>query len=582
MVPLSPESISSGDFQRSSMAGKDEKTNSFTAVNDDSVRSLAVKALDHNDKEWSNSNGDPNAYQPYPATAPKRRFGEMEAGGEEITIRGSATISPGVSGPTTDGAADARSGPPNVAAPREYNLNDQQIANLIQQEDSRPDPLTNGSPQNRMSQSSQEGPSPDQNGAAGDVSVITNAGLQVDMRKRKRAFTNRTKTGCQTCRKRKKKCDEGKPACNNCIRGGFTCLGYMQRKDPAMKNNNLARGITQRIEPAHTPHRDYWTESSSTRTNTPRAPSLDQGGHPMAIQDGRHSGFMDDRPLTSWSSPSYNQSAPRPMGNDRSLPPPPAFSNPREQPIPNMNYAPMAAARKALNHTVSSEPRMDYNPMSNPIDVRPSSVTAEDKQPKFKPTERLMTREREVCRTACGKFNSAMFEGSGDDEIRRRFRLIVIPDPHQGSSPSDRQAAVGKDVWVDAPFSADYGHNLQIGDEVRIESGCKLKDATTIYIGNKTVIGPGVTISTEYAIPDTAWAGWCKKIPVRIGTGCYIGANCTIQAQDKDELVIGNNVYIGAGHTITMDIPAGTVLPARDTRGPMAQPYDSHLSGLMR
>ena len=62
------------------------------------------------------------------------------------------------------------------------------------------------------------------------------------------AFTNRTKTGCQTCRKRKKKCDEGKPTCknrpvrfwhrfgrlirstgNNCERGGFVCEGYTQR-----------------------------------------------------------------------------------------------------------------------------------------------------------------------------------------------------------------------------------------------------------------------------------------------------------------------------------------------------------------
>lgn len=31
--------------------------------------------------------------------------------------------------------------------------------------------------------------------------------------KRKRNFSNRTKTGCMTCRKRKKKCDEQHPVC---------------------------------------------------------------------------------------------------------------------------------------------------------------------------------------------------------------------------------------------------------------------------------------------------------------------------------------------------------------------------------
>jgi hypothetical protein len=76
--------------------------------------------------------------------------------------------------------------------------------------------------------------------------ITTNAGVQMDPKKRKRvgytlnrlffpsayceraarypnneirsliplqAFTNRTKTGCQTCRRRKKKCDEAKPEC---------------------------------------------------------------------------------------------------------------------------------------------------------------------------------------------------------------------------------------------------------------------------------------------------------------------------------------------------------------------------------
>ncbi|KAI9755364.1 MAG: Maltose acetyltransferase [Lichina confinis] len=86
----------------------------------------------------------------------------------------------------------------------------------------------------------------------------------VDHRRRKRVFSNRTKTGCMTCRRRKKKCDEKKPECeflvipvpfaanpsktlvrvfrrpaamlmvicpkgNNCLRGGFVCEGYNSR-----------------------------------------------------------------------------------------------------------------------------------------------------------------------------------------------------------------------------------------------------------------------------------------------------------------------------------------------------------------
>ena len=45
----------------------------------------------------------------------------------------------------------------------------------------------------------------------------TNAGVQLDAsgKRRKRIFSNRTKTGCMTCRKRKKKCDEQHPECES-------------------------------------------------------------------------------------------------------------------------------------------------------------------------------------------------------------------------------------------------------------------------------------------------------------------------------------------------------------------------------
>ena len=43
---------------------------------------------------------------------------------------------------------------------------------------------------------------------------VNRAGVhQIDAKKRKRQFANRTKTGCGTCRRRKKKCDEAKPEC---------------------------------------------------------------------------------------------------------------------------------------------------------------------------------------------------------------------------------------------------------------------------------------------------------------------------------------------------------------------------------
>ncbi|KAI4714518.1 hypothetical protein J4E89_000198 [Alternaria sp. Ai002NY15] len=80
--------------------------------------------------------------------------------------------------------------------------------------------------------------SPDSQSLSRDMieeTEFTRAGVQVELKKRKRQFANRTKTGCGTCRRRKKKCDEAKPECNNCTRGGFVCEGYAN-KVPWPKN----------------------------------------------------------------------------------------------------------------------------------------------------------------------------------------------------------------------------------------------------------------------------------------------------------------------------------------------------------
>lgn len=46
----------------------------------------------------------------------------------------------------------------------------------------------------------------------------------------KKAAHARSKTGCGTCRRRKKKCDETKPACMNCEKNNVVCDGYAPRE----------------------------------------------------------------------------------------------------------------------------------------------------------------------------------------------------------------------------------------------------------------------------------------------------------------------------------------------------------------
>ncbi|KAH6953613.1 hypothetical protein DER45DRAFT_528184 [Fusarium avenaceum] len=53
------------------------------------------------------------------------------------------------------------------------------------------------------------------------ATVATNAS-----RPRRRAYHTKAKTGCRTCKIRRVRCDEGKPACNRCVSTGWTCDGY--------------------------------------------------------------------------------------------------------------------------------------------------------------------------------------------------------------------------------------------------------------------------------------------------------------------------------------------------------------------
>lgn len=45
-----------------------------------------------------------------------------------------------------------------------------------------------------------------------------------------KATNGRSKTGCITCRKRKKKCDEAKPRCMNCEKNAVMCEGYHEKQ----------------------------------------------------------------------------------------------------------------------------------------------------------------------------------------------------------------------------------------------------------------------------------------------------------------------------------------------------------------
>ncbi|PWY82888.1 hypothetical protein BO70DRAFT_396132 [Aspergillus heteromorphus CBS 117.55] len=52
-------------------------------------------------------------------------------------------------------------------------------------------------------------------------------------------------TGCNTCRRRKVKCDEAKPQCNRCIKNGHVCTGYERKRVFIHQSSGAIEGIQQ-------------------------------------------------------------------------------------------------------------------------------------------------------------------------------------------------------------------------------------------------------------------------------------------------------------------------------------------------
>ena len=136
----------------------------------------------------------------------------------------------------------------------------------------------------------------------------------------------------------------------------------------------------------------------------------------------------------------------------------------------------------------------------------------------------------------------------------------------------------GKNLWITAPFYADYGSNIYFGNNCEVNMNCTFLDDNRIVIGDNALIAPNVQIYTAFHPTNAADRfgepnadgsfAFCKTrtAPVIIGKNVWIGGGAILMPG----VTIGDNVVIGAGSVVTRDIPANTVaygVPCRVIRG---------------
>ena len=119
-------------------------------------------------------------------------------------------------------------------------------------------------------------------------------------------------------------------------------------------------------------------------------------------------------------------------------------------------------------------------------------------------------------------------------------------------------AEVGENCYIQPPFYANWaGEHVHLGSNVYANFNLTLVDDAHIYIGERTMIAPNVTITTAThpVSPRLRARGIQYNKDVHIGRNVWIGAGAIV----LPGVTIGDNSVIGAGAVVNKDIPANVV-----------------------
>ncbi len=119
-------------------------------------------------------------------------------------------------------------------------------------------------------------------------------------------------------------------------------------------------------------------------------------------------------------------------------------------------------------------------------------------------------------------------------------------------------AEIGEGCYIEPPFHANHaGAHVHFGNHIYANFNLTLVDDTHIYVGDRTMFGPNVTVATagHPILPELREQAYQYNAPVHIGQNCWLGAGVIV----LPGVTIGDNTVIGAGSIVTHDIPSGVV-----------------------
>ncbi|MCI8406323.1 MAG: sugar O-acetyltransferase [Oscillospiraceae bacterium] len=157
----------------------------------------------------------------------------------------------------------------------------------------------------------------------------------------------------------------------------------------------------------------------------------------------------------------------------------------------------------------------------------------------------------------------------GDEEIlAEQFQCLELLYEYNQTRPLEQEkrqrlmkemfAEIGESCYIEPPFHSNFGgRHCHWGNGVYANFNLTMVDDTHIYVGDQTMFGPNVTLSTagHPILPELREQVYQYNMPIHIGRNCWIGAGAIV----LPGVTIGDNTVIGAGSIVTRDIPANVV-----------------------
>lgn len=166
----------------------------------------------------------------------------------------------------------------------------------------------------------------------------------------------------------------------------------------------------------------------------------------------------------------------------------------------------------------------------------------------YHPDDPELIADLRACQVWLARYNATL--GSPPDARRVLLREIL--------------AAAGEGCVIRPPFHCDFGYNISLGANVFLNFGCVILDVTTVTVGDRTQIGPGVQILTADHPREASAreAGFEFARSIAIGRNVWIGGGALI----LPGVTIGDHAIVGAGAVVTRDVAAGATVVGNPAR----------------